>query len=403
MPGFFGGCETMLGIPFHRKIRTGQKSLSWSSVFVLSLLWFVWGFRLFAGGQALTFTIYQYSKDPRVISLIMTGAGLLMLGPVISYLGDQVWTRFGRRKPFLVVAWLGGFLGMFSFAFLPQLAGSVNRVLGLAGIPPVTELAVLIFTIVCYQKMFDCCAPLEPLFMESVPPQQRGRFFAMRGILFTLAVTFFYQVLWPVYDRPVDLFGYLGYPGALVLKGEQLIYIFSGAMFFITGFVLLFCIEEVEVPSAPNKGILEILLGLRGRKSKAVAPVTAVPPPPPKRFRERVGSIPIVTFGVSFFKDVFLKPENIPFYIVLVIPGIEGAVWGNFGPLMQDQQFGYSKASQALWAFPLQIFSMALVTPFAGWYSDVRAHIGWLLLLPAAPVGGLLGWWLGRRAARPLD
>lgn len=31
------------------------------------------------------------------------------------------------------------------------------------------------------------------------------------------------------------------------------------------------------------------------------------------------------------------------------------------------------------------------------------AHIGWLLLLPAAPVGGLLGWWLGRRAARPLD
>ena len=30
------------------------------------------------------------------------------------------------------------------------------------------------------------------------------------------------------------------------------------------------------------------------------------------------------------------------------------------------------------------------------------AHIGWLLLLPAAPIGGLLGGWMGKRAARQL-
>ena len=28
------------------------------------------------------------------------------------------------------------------------------------------------------------------------------------------------------------------------------------------------------------------------------------------------------------------------------------------------------------------------------------AHIGWLLLLPAAPVGGVLGIWLAKRAAK---
>lgn len=30
-------------------------------------------------------------------------------------------------------------------------------------------------------------------------------------------------------------------------------------------------------------------------------------------------------------------------------------------------------------------------------------NIGWLLLLPAAPAGGIAGWLLGRRLARQLD
>jgi hypothetical protein len=30
------------------------------------------------------------------------------------------------------------------------------------------------------------------------------------------------------------------------------------------------------------------------------------------------------------------------------------------------------------------------------------ANLGWLLLLPAAPVGGIPGWLLGRRLARAL-
>jgi hypothetical protein len=30
------------------------------------------------------------------------------------------------------------------------------------------------------------------------------------------------------------------------------------------------------------------------------------------------------------------------------------------------------------------------------------AHIGWLLILPAAPLGGLVGWILARRLAKQL-
>lgn len=30
------------------------------------------------------------------------------------------------------------------------------------------------------------------------------------------------------------------------------------------------------------------------------------------------------------------------------------------------------------------------------------AHVGWILVLPAAPVSGLLGYWLARRLAKQL-
>ena len=365
---------SILGIPIHRKLRTGEAQVPWSSVFILSLMWFTFGFHIFAGGQALTFTIYRYTNDPRIISLIMTVAGLIMIGPMISYLSDQVWTRHGRRRPFLFVAWLGGMLGMYSFAFLPQVIGGINRMLGCVGIPPIGDLVILLIIVLCYQKMLAGLAPLEPLFLECVPPHQRGRFFAIRGILFTLAVTFFYQLLWPIYDDRIDLFGYLGHPGILQLKGEQLVYIFSGSMFFITGFYLLFCVEETRVPDAPNMRFSTLFLGNRAGKKEA-GPDRAERP----RFSETLRNIPIVTFVAGFFKNVFLKRENYPYYIVLVIPAMESAVWGNFGALMGNMQFGYSKPNQALYALPLQIMSIMIVTPFAGWYSDVRVNIRWWL------------------------
>lgn len=243
----------MFGIPLHRKILTGQKQVPWSAVFILTMMWFTWGFNLFAGGQALTFTIQKYSKDPRIISIVMTITGVLMISPVISYLSDQIWTRVGRRKPFLIVAWIGGFVAMASFAFLPQVTAVINHALGAVGIPAASELLLLAVVIGCYKKMWDGCATIEPLFLECVPPHQRGRFWAIRGMVFTLAVTLFYQVLWPYFDVKVDQLAWMGHPDKLRLTGEQSIYILCAALFFVTGFFLIFCIEETKMPSAPNR------------------------------------------------------------------------------------------------------------------------------------------------------
>src|ERR1700733_10984384 len=144
----------------HQKIRTGEKQVAWSTVFMLSMMWFTWGFNIFAGGVALTFTIRKYVNNPQVISLVMTIAGVIMLGPIISYLSDQVWARAGRRRPFLIAAWLGGFLAMASFAFLPKIAGVINHGLTAIGLKPVGELLVLAVVIACYKKMWDGAAPL---------------------------------------------------------------------------------------------------------------------------------------------------------------------------------------------------------------------------------------------------
>jgi hypothetical protein len=346
--------RTLLGIKIHETIVTGQKHIAWSSVFLISLIWFTWGFHNFAGGQALMFVVKRYNGDPRVISIVMTLNVIIMLGPFISYISDQVWTRLGRRRPFLIAAWTAACLAMFSFAFLPQVAGAINTALGAVGIPAIGEFALLIGIIVGYTTFYDLTAPLEPLFLECVPPHQRGRFWAIRGVLMSLAVLFFFQVLWPVYDEAVDLFGWLGRPGALVLQGSQLVFIFAGSMYLITGGFLLFNVREAKMPSAPNK-----------------------------RFRD----LGVLKFMKNYFKDVFLTKANYPFYIVLVIPALETMVWGGFGALMQNDQFGYSKPNQALWAFPMQIMSMTLLTPFSGWYSDVRVNIRrwlrWVILAAA--------------------
>jgi hypothetical protein len=392
-----GGHRGLLGIRFHQKIRTGEKHLPWSAVFMLSMMWFTWGFNIFAGGVALTFTIQKFNKNPQIISLVMTGATLLMLGPVISYVSDQLWTRAGRRRPFLIIAWIGGCISMICFAALPQISGALNHLLISFGLAPVGPLIILAVMIACYKKMWDGAAPLEPLFLECVPPDQRGRFWAIRGMLFTLAVTMFYQILWPVYDRNIDIFAWLGRQGKLYLTGEQLIYIMAGGLFFFTGLFVIFCVEEVHLADAPNKSVRELLLGKRravdGSAGAEIAIQSDLAAHHGSSLRPReprgVLRLPLVGFVLSFAKDVFLKPQNIPFYIVLIIPGIESMVWGNFGQLMQNDQFHYSKQAQADWAFPMQIMTFLVLTPFAGWYSDVRCNVRWWLRVALLILSGV--------------
>lgn len=131
---------------------------------------------------------------------------------------------------------------------------------------------------------------MEPLMLECVPPHQRGHFFAIRNIQVQLASLFFFQLLWPIYDYAVPLLAWAGiYAPGLALSGEQIAYAISAFLFFMACFVMIFLIEEVKFPSAPNK---------------------------------RVRDLGLWKFVVRYIKDAFLTKEAYPFYIMMIIPGL---------------------------------------------------------------------------------
>jgi len=330
-------------LKFHEPIRTGQKDVRWSSVSIITVVWFAFAFHIFAGGINLAFTVKRYYEDPRIISLITTLNVIIMLGPFISYISDQIWTRIGRRKPLMLIAYGAAAWGMAGLAFLPQVSAFLQPIAHALGLPSLTEPILMIAIVVSYTTLYDFSAPMEPLMLECVPPHQRGRFFALRNIQVQMASLFFFQLLWPIYDDAVPLLAWAGIDApALALSGEQMAYFISAFLFFMACFVMVFLIEEVKIPSAPNKRIRE--LGLW-------------------------------RFVVSYIKDVFLTKEAYPFYIMMIIPGLAAQVWGNFDAMMKTDQFEYTKGEMALMGLPPMVLSMAVLTPFAGWYSDVKPRI----------------------------
>lgn len=313
------------------------------SVVLLCLIWFTWGFHLFSGGTALTYTLKGYNDDPRVYQFITSLAIIIMLGPFVNYLSDIIWTKIGRRKPFILISWIAGAVGMGCVPFAPQITMAINGVLGPLGIPYIGEFTFLIIIVVTYTSLYDFTAPLEPLFLECVPPKQRGRFWAMRNVVINLSSLLFFQIFWPVYDETFTIFSWVPGIEGFIVSGEHTVYYLSSLLFIITGFALVFCVKEVKGNQFPNMRLREVNMG---------------------------------SYIVHFFKDVFLAKEVYPFYIVLVIPGMTGLVWQQLSNVMLTDQFGYSKANMALMGLPPMLISMFIVTPFAGWYTDKKPKIG---------------------------
>lgn len=357
----------------HRPIVTGQPQLGWVSVAVLSLVWFSQAFHIFAGGICLVYTVKRYIADPRLISLITTLGVIIMLGPFISYMSDNVWTRLGRRRPFVLIAFSAGAIAMGLLAFLPEATAALGLLAERVGLPSLTEVVLLIGIIILYTTLYDFSTPSEALFIECVPPHQRGRFFAIRNALTMLCSLFFYQIFWPIYDAKMDLFAWSGHAAGLVLlTGEQLTYLVSGILFAISMFILTFLVREVKRPDARNL---------------------------------RIGQLGVLTFAKSYVKDVFLSKDCYPFYILAVVPSMATAVWGSFGALMQTDQFEYSKGAMALMGLPGILIGILLITPFAGWYSDARPAITnkQLSAVAGGSLAACLGAWVYYRGIAPED
>jgi Na+/melibiose symporter-like transporter len=243
-------------------------------------------------GAPFIYSMKKFIDNPAAITFLLSIEVFVTVlgGPFASWLSDRVWTRCGRRKPFLIAADVGKFL---IFPLIPLA-------------PNIVWLIVLKWI---YGILHDVGSPKTALTMEIVPARQRGRgsgFFNMQLQIVNL-------VFWGIVIGRFDDVYFSGpLTGMAALPGETLLY-WAGALMFL--FVLGF----------NTLGIKEIR------------------PPDARRLRDELqpGQSVWRLFLAAFFKEVLHK-SLLPLYLLLVVGTMTTVGLGALSPLLYTDQWGYS-------------------------------------------------------------
>ena len=115
------------GVPYdygeRRVIRTLQKRIHWWAVVLLTSTTSVGVMVEALSAAPLTFTIRKFTADPALISFIgsINLAFSFLVAPYVSWKSDRIWTRWGRRKPFLIGGWSILILALLACPVAPSL------------------------------------------------------------------------------------------------------------------------------------------------------------------------------------------------------------------------------------------------------------------------------------------
>lgn len=177
-------------------------------------------------GTALIFSLKKFVDNPAGLTLILSLPWFISLftAPVCNFLSDRIWTRFGRRKPFVATS-------------------STATLLLILLMPLMPNLWALIAVYMVHGLFADVGSPLEPLKQEIVPPQQRGRAAAGMTWCSNIANITFYSVALGRFDDVVFM---AGFP----LSGEKAIYWTSCLMSLVIVMLITLGIREVNQHSA---------------------------------------------------------------------------------------------------------------------------------------------------------
>lgn len=306
---------------FH--IETRRARVPWSWTAWLALPWATLSFLEQCGGAPLTFTLRKFISDPSWLAFFASfnAAFTFTVGAMTSYMSDRVWTRWGRRRPFLLIGWGGTAVAM----LLLPLAGNVWSLVGL---------------IVIFHCCQDIAKPYEPLYNEVVPPAQRGRAGIIRTFAVGLTGLFFNAVLLAGFDREYEWTAI-----GLRLSGDKVIF-WSGAVVV---------------------AITALLIGWRVRE---------VTPERVKRERFRLG---------DFLRNVFGARDSWRLYSLFACPFLSGMSVAAFTPLFQTEQLGFSKAEVGYAAAIALLTSLLCFLPLAGWLADRVSRLGLFQIGLAGP------------------
>ncbi len=282
------------------------------------------------------FLIKRFIDNPAAImGLISIEVYVTLLGgPLVAWLSDRIWTRFGRRKMFVAGADFARALFLFLMPFAPNLwiLISLKWLMGLFS---------------------DLGSPGQSLIYEVVPARQRGRSAGFLKAFMNLGnIVFFTMLLGRINDTYfMGPFSFLtGVSGMSMLFWVGALLVFGAALFEWFG------IKEIYPPG--RKRLHE------GRK------------PGEKTF---------FFFLRSIYKDVFAK-DLLPLYLLLFANMMFAFSLGVFQPLLFVEQWGYD----------LQFFgnTVAIGVPLgialgllAGWLAD---RFGKMTLMFWATVGNLI-------------
>lgn len=294
-------------------ITTGKKEIPWSWVILLTATSGAAMMVESVSGSALTFTIRKFTSDPALIAFIgsINLAFNFLVAPYVSWKSDHVWTRWGRRKPFMLVG----------FAML---------IPALLAAPFAPSIWALLAVILVFQLALDLgyTGPWSPLLYSVVPLHQRGRMVVIKHVMSVLVRIFYNWVLIGQFDEVYHL--RLGH-GAFALTGEQVIY-FSTALVVLAALLnLFFNVKELQ----PD------------------------PMPASEKFNLR-----------NYLGDVFRERQFVMIYLLLFATVALYAGLGQLSPLLITEQFGYSKALMGKVQTASILVDLCVAMPVAAFVAD---------------------------------
>ncbi|PTX98425.1 MFS transporter [Opitutus sp. ER46] len=189
------------------------------------LPWASFAFNFAVVNAAFIFSLKKFVDNPAGLTFILSLPGLLaiVIAPLSSFLSDRIWTRFGRRKPFVVTA-------------------STCMIVALVAMPLATSFGWLVAAYVLYHLGDGLSAPRDPLKQEVVPPHERGRATGAMYWCQNLATVVFYSVMLGRFD---DVRFFAGIP----LHGEEMIYWSAALLLLVMLLLITLGIRELDQKS----------------------------------------------------------------------------------------------------------------------------------------------------------
>ncbi len=175
---------------------------------------------------ACFFSLQKFVENPAGVTFVLSLPTFvsIVMQPLASFLSDRIWTRCGRRKPFIITSLGGSILCMILMPLAPNFW---------------TLLAVFMF-----QNMFnDLNSPMEPLKQEIIPPHERGRATGAMSWCSNLATMTFYFVALGRFDE-------VRYMAGLPIFGETAIYWSAALLAGIMLLLVMLGIREIDQKSA---------------------------------------------------------------------------------------------------------------------------------------------------------